>query len=393
MSTILWISDAGTTTGFGKATHEIAERLVADYGHEIHVLAVGWDAADPIETNLLLYRAGAGPTRHPFGYDRVVEMLAKVNPDLVVTLEDVPMLMKRLLENPFDKEQALLRGVPILAYTPIDGYNIPPAWLELGKHVNYLPMSRFGAKALGVIGYAPHGVDEVFHPITPDRPLETTAGTMTSKADCKKAFGIDDDTFVIGRVDTNSGRKDWGSTWKVITQALPRLKEDEIVAAFHTVANAPTSGVDLNALVSKGRGRFMITNSQEWPAADVAAFVNTFDVTLSTSRGEGFGLGLVESLACGVPVIATDCSSITEVVGPGGVLVPGVAHMTNPYGVDQVLADTHAMADVLVDLVEDPVRRVELGELGRQHVQKFSWDVAASQFNTSIAALLSEAAT
>jgi glycosyltransferase involved in cell wall biosynthesis len=387
----LWISDAGAPTGFGRVTHEIAERLV-DNGHDISVLAVAYSAADPVQTNLKLYRADSGPTRSYLGLDRVLEVMQKVQPELVVTLEDIPMLMHRLFKNPFDQEQALARAVPIISYVPVDGYGLPPAWLKLKEHVHMVPMSGFGAEMLDIQGHIPHGVDtEMFHPISPEHPLETTAGLMTSKAQCREAFGIPQGDFVIGRVDTNSGRKDWGSTWRVIDAALRAgLDESTTLAAFHTKANVPSHGSDLNALVSRGKGRFMVTNADDWLTADVVAFINCFDITLSTSRGEGFGLGLAESLACGVPVLASDCSAITEVVGPGGVLVKPWARMTNPYGVDNMLADTSSMAAQLVMLSRNRERLQELGTAGRQHViDSFNWDRAAAQFEITIAAVLS----
>src|SRR5947209_14635956 len=41
-----------------------------------------------------------------------------------------------------------------------------------------------------------------------------------------------------------------------------------------------------------------------------------------TSRAEGFGLPIVEAMACGTPVVAFDNTSIPEVAGDAGVLVP-----------------------------------------------------------------------
>lgn len=389
MSRVLWISDGGVPTGFGRVTKEIGERLVVA-GHDVHVLANGYNGKLPSDTTLKLYSADP-EGRGTIGYHRMVEMLARVEPDVVITLEDIPQLTKRLLENPWDEEQALLRGPwPIISYVPIDGYKLPPAWLKLKELVNVVPMSRFGAELLDIPGWIYHGVDPAYHPITREQPVVTTAGVMTSKAGCREAFGIPQDAFVIGRVDTNSGRKDWASTWKVIDTALKYGMDANSISAFHTKTTAFDSGVDLNAMVSKGDGKYLITNATDWPTEDVVAFVNCFDVTLSTSRGEGFGMGLTESLACGVPVLATDCSSITEVVGPGGVLVEGTAEITNPYGVDLVLSDIEAMAVQLVMLSRNPERRRELGEAGRQHViDTFDWNRAATQFHTTIAAVLS----
>lgn len=393
MSRILWIGDAGTPTGFGRVAEEIGGRLVTQYGHDIHALAIMWEGTDPYEGPLKLYRANAGSARHRLGYDRVVELIDRLEPDLVITLEDVPQLRRRLVANSFDPEHKLAQAQPILSYVPIDGYGIPEEWLTIKPLTNVVAMSHFGAAQLGVEQVVYHGVDpEIFYPVDEEHPIETFDGTVYSKAGCREKFGIPQDAFVIGRVDTNTGRKDFGSTWRTIDSAYRMgLDESKAIAVFHTKANFPQHGVNLEVLVKRGNGRWMITNADSWPTADVVALMNTFDLFLTTSRGEGFGLTIAEAMACGVPVLATAGSAITEVVGPGGVLVEGISYLTNPYGVDQILTDAKAMAGQLVMLSRNPERRAELAAAGLAHVREnLSWDRAAAQFQFYIEALLSQ---
>lgn len=396
MAKILWISDAGTPTGFGKVTHEIAERLVGN-GHDIHVLAVGWDARFPVDSPLKLYRAAAGPSHNYLGLDRMREVVQIVQPDVIVTLEDAQMVLKRFYANPWDAGSAVRElGIPTIAYLPVDGVSIPPAWLELKNDMTVVPMSRFGAQQLDLPYFVYHGVDTaVFHPVG-EAPLVSTAGILRSKAECRRAFGMDETAFIVGRVDSNSGRKDWASTWKAIDWGRRHGLPGNTVAAFHTMVDAPSSGVNLNALISKGEGDYMVTNAVDWPERDVAAFINCFDVAITTSRGEGFGLTIAETTACGVPVIGTDCSAITEVIGPGGVVVPGVAEMTNPYGVELTLADHKNIGMQLVALSRNAEYRSVLGAAGVAHVRKnFIWKNAAETFEALIEAALErqEAAT
>ena len=80
---------------------------------------------------------------------------------------------------------------------------------------------------------------------------------------------------------------------------------------------------------------------------------------------EGFGLPPLEAMACGVPVVAADTSSLPEVIGDAGLLVdPG---------------DREAWAEAIDRVVTDPTMRDRLVERGRRRARAFSWDRTARQ--------------
>jgi glycosyltransferase involved in cell wall biosynthesis len=89
------------------------------------------------------------------------------------------------------------------------------------------------------------------------------------------------------------------------------------------------------------------------------SYFSMADVYVSSSLLEGFGLPIAEALACETPIVAANAGSVSEVAGPGGVLVaPG---------------DATALAAAVSSLLADPARRLELGQRGRAHIlQNFS---------------------
>ena len=92
---VLWLGDAGVSTGFSRVTHAIGERLVG-MGHDVHVLATNYDG-DYIETSLKLYRPTTLNPKDIYGQTRIVEMLGKVEPDVVVMLNDPQVIIQHLL--------------------------------------------------------------------------------------------------------------------------------------------------------------------------------------------------------------------------------------------------------------------------------------------------------
>lgn len=101
------------------------------------------------------------------------------------------------------------------------------------------------------------------------------------------------------------------------------------------------------------------------PAAQLPALYNLAGAFVFPSRYEGFGLPLLEAMACGTPVISSNASSLPEVVGDAGVLVPP--------------DDVPGWAQAVVELMQDAGRRDEFTRRGLERARAFSWQRAAEQ--------------
>jgi glycosyltransferase involved in cell wall biosynthesis len=406
LSKILWLSDAGCTTGFSRVTHSIGERLVEDYGHEVRVLAVNFRGdAWPCErfghdhpTPLRLYRPDIFSMTDIYGFSRVIEMLGKFEPDVVVTLSDPQIVLRFLFDNKYDPEHILLRYRPILSYVPDDGVNLPPRWTTvLPKVTNVVAMSKWGQAAYTPSEMVYHGSDpEIFWPIE-EKPKVTSTGIVCrTKADCKRAFNFDPDNFLVGRVDTNSGRKDYPALVKALWPLMKKYKDIE--THFHCEDENATSGIRFQAMLSRESSsvdptRFhfpgLHSSFEGWALQDLNVLYSAFDCFVSTSRGEGFGLTLLEAATCGIPIVAQSVSAIPEVVGPGGILLEPKGLLTTPAGEDNWLPDIDAFTSAVERLYFSKGLRRDLGAAGAAHAKTFSWDFAAQKFDEWIVALAS----
>jgi glycosyltransferase involved in cell wall biosynthesis len=97
---------------------------------------------------------------------------------------------------------------------------------------------------------------------------------------------------------------------------------------------------------------------------ELAGLYTKADALFFPSWLEGFGLPLLEAMACGTPVITSNRSAMPEIGGEAAVCV-------DP-------ADSSAIAAALMDLVGDPARREALSRAGRNRAASFSWDDAAA---------------
>ena len=95
---------------------------------------------------------------------------------------------------------------------------------------------------------------------------------------------------------------------------------------------------------------------------DLPGYLGGALVVAFPSRGEGFGLPVLEAMACGAPVLTTHRASLPEVGGDA------VAY-TEP--------DADSIKSALRALLDDPARREALGNLEQARAQEFTWAASA----------------
>ena len=107
------------------------------------------------------------------------------------------------------------------------------------------------------------------------------------------------------------------------------------------------------------------------PVEDVVKVYQDSSIFVLSSRFEGFGLVLVEAMACGLPVVSFDCPA-----GPDEIITDGVDGLLVPSG------DVHTLAEKLMNLMSDKDLRERLGQQARQTVQRYDMEVLANQWTT-----------
>ncbi len=100
---------------------------------------------------------------------------------------------------------------------------------------------------------------------------------------------------------------------------------------------------------------------------DKASLLASVDLYVAPhTGGESFGIVLVEAMAAGAPVVASDLAAFAQVLGDP------MAGVTFPQG------DPDALAATVGALLDDPPRRAELGAAGQARAEAFDWAVVAA---------------
>jgi len=98
---------------------------------------------------------------------------------------------------------------------------------------------------------------------------------------------------------------------------------------------------------------------------DLAALYSGAELFVFPSLYEGFGLPVLEAMACGTPVVASNVSSLPEIVGDAGVLA-------NP-------TDSGDLARAMIRVLMDPARAQDLRQRGLARAKCFTWNKCAQE--------------
>jgi glycosyltransferase involved in cell wall biosynthesis len=194
----------------------------------------------------------------------------------------------------------------------------------------------------------PNAVDTLFHPLP-----------EAESQDFRHQLNVSPDTFCLLNVGGNHPRKNLMG----ILKALKLVKQSGLSVQFWKISDDFTDE-DKRFIQANGLGDLI----EYLGCLDKPTLVRAYsaaDVLVAPSFHEGFGITLLEAMACGTPVITSNVSAMPEVVGDAGVLV-------DPN-------DSQTVADEVYRLIEDPIYYQELRDKGLIRVKSFTWEKVAEQ--------------
>jgi len=167
--------------------------------------------------------------------------------------------------------------------------------------------------------YHPHAVNSnIFHKFKTDE-AKARAQVMRNRIAVESTVAhknIDKKIFFWN--NRNARRKQSGTLVWWFKQFVDQVGHDQATLLMHTDARDP-HGQDLPHLIEHlgaTDGQIMISGAKVSPE-ELAAMYNAVDFTLNISDAEGFGLGTLESLSCGSPIIVNMTGGLKEQVTDG----------------------------------------------------------------------------
>lgn len=188
------------------------------------------------------------------------------------------------------------------------------------------------------------------------RPADDPAAITRVRA----RYRLGDHPFVLG-VSTLEPRKNWPA----LMRGWARLRRTTTLPHRLVIAGGKGWMVEEIFAAAEGLGDLrrdiMFTGFVD--DADLPALYAAADVFAFTSLYEGFGIPVVEAMACGTPVVCSPNSSLPEAAGDAALLVDPT--------------DENGLASALRRLIEDHELRSVLRARGLAQARRFTWEAAA----------------
>ena len=371
-----------TISGFGTALRFL-DTYLHNVGHEVYHIgfqSFGQEMIASTGDTILGYKLLPNIGGKRFGEDAWKFWLPKKQPDVFLTLADFWMLID-LFRNDVE--------YPWCGWYPIDGYPLTDQLKEMLKKLDYrVCMSNWGAEMVRKEGFTtyhiPHGVDTSIY-----YPRNKKENDFT-----RDILGIPRKCLLLGVFGRNQDRKKHPQAIKILKK-LREERPDLDIRMLLWMDRRDTEGWDMEFVVK--RFGFEIGKDVFFPPTDImpnfmygapselmAEIMSCCDIKLDTTGGEGFGLTLVESLACGTLVIATDYTTPREILGDFtcGLPIKVAMYDLGNAGVDRALVDVEHGASQVLWAIEHPDETIAMTNRGVERARKiYDWGVIVKQFD------------
>lgn len=399
---LLWWGHFLCTTGFGKVSHNVLKQLIKTGKYDITVLAINYygEPYDQKEWPVKVIPALRFDKQHIEGYDdvngrqRLLDEVAQGDYDIVTLYQDpfvVSGVMKELINLRKQMIKNSLKAFKTVYYYPVEGVlrenwvtdaialaDYPVAFCEYGKQETLKVNANLNVRVI------PHGVDlETFKPTSEKQRQEYRETAMG---------GFLKGKYVVVNVNQNQWRKDLPRTLRVFKEFKKHVPE--AVLYIHTMYNRNGNDLirmlfDLDLELKKDVIFPFNLTEQGYPVEAMAAIYNMAHVVISTAHGEGWGFATTEAMACKVPVIMPDNTSLHDICGDGrGVLVKSGQdedHWVNYGGQDlniwRPTVHVDDMVEQMLKVYNDRINVNKMTENAYKWVSGFTWDAVGKMWD------------
>ena len=415
-------------TGFARVAKEIWTYLTRTGKYDVR--CIGWFHQDTNEECIYpIYTTAKDDNgkiiqEDKYAHKTFPQYVDQFKPDLVWTLGD--MWMVDHVASAKNRDTFKWIG-----YFPIDGHPSPSKW---GKVIDNMDVAvAYGKYGMDVIKqrapnanlrYIYHGVNcNMFKPVSDSDRIVAR----------KDIIGVSDDRTIIGIISRNQPRKAFDKLFEAFYYILngtynrcnscKKITVDDYDLITHKNTDrgycAYCGCEDVERGKSRDDVRLYIHGAVVdcgWDLLDLQkdydlagkvlvnptlkvgvgvsdhtlnGVYNAIDIFTLPSRGEGFGLPILEAMSVGKPIVVTDYSAYPEWASGAGELVPYAALEAEPLtNIRRAVIDVNEYVNSLLKLIDNKALREEYGARGRKIAESMSWGTICKKWEALVDSIL-----
>lgn len=351
---------------------------LAEKGHEIKAVGLGY-TGDEHRFDFSIIPCTSITTAHAMMNNLKFQWGAEI---FIVAL-DIPSQFGFI-------EMSKRLGVKIVSITPLENPPLTMSWAVGLQNSDKV----FFISQMGTDEAIKAGVETAEHIVV---GMDTESWRLRTKEEYEKGrklFNISDDTLVVLTVADNQERKNLSKAMEIVAKTKERGVKVKYILV--TRENSEVGWKLRDLAMDYGIASDVMIFERGMPFGELYSIYAISDVFLLTSKAEGLGMPVMEAMSVGVPVVATKCGSMPELLGGGrGFLMDTEYSMIDPWGNSRRdFPRAEDGADILWHLATDgrdggnEVHIKKFIDSSREYMETRTWDLPVRQVDIAIEELL-----
>lgn len=312
------------------------------------------------------------------GHAMINNLAIQWGADVVIVAMDIPHQEKYI---------AMVKqlGKKIIAITPLENPPLTMSWAYILQQADKV----FFISQLGADEAQKAGVETAEHLVVGMDTKSWRLRTTQEYSEGRKSLGISEDTLVVLTVADNQERKNLSKAMEIVS----KVKKEHRVKVRYILVTRENSEVGWklrDLAMDYGIASELMIFERGLSFGELYALYAMADVFLLTSKAEGLGMPVMESMCIGVPVVATNCGAMPELLGEGrGFLMDTEYSMIDPWGNSRRDFPSVESGKFILN----NIHLLDVGKVvdnARAYMETRTWDKPTLQVKNAIEELLNE---